>query len=260
MRILRFCENGQIRWGACEEGSDTIRVLAANPMLSGLMFLSGEEVPLSGVELRAPVEPRTLIGIGRNYAEHAREMGREVPDEPVVFLVPPGAIIGPGEPIVLPSWSQEVHYEAELAVVIGHKTCQVSVEDAHAAIFGYTCVNDVSARDAQRADYQWARAKGFDTSTPIGPWIVTAESLDPAGLRIQAFVNGECRQDGTTADMLRGVDELVSYVSHGFTLHPGDVIMTGTPAGVGALVGGDRVDVRVEGIGILSNPVQCTII
>lgn len=260
MRILRFVEHGQARWGACEEGATMIRTLAADPMVSGIMYLSEEEVPLTGVKLCAPVEPRTVIGIGRNYAEHAREMGGDVPDEPVVFLVPPGAIIGPEEAIVLPQWSQEVHYEAELAVVIGKTVSRVSVEDAHEVIFGYTCVNDVSARDAQRSDHQWARAKGFDTSTPIGPWIVTADSVDPTNLRIQAYVNGECRQDGRTSDMLRSVDELVSYLSHGFTLHPGDVIMTGTPAGVGKLVDGDQVEVRLEGIGTLSNPVQCEII
>lgn len=256
MRILRFVEHGQVRWGACEEGTTTIHPLAADPLLSGIMYLSEEEVPLAGVKLCAPVEPRTVIGIGRNYAEHAREMGGEVPDEPVVFLVPPGAIIAPEEPIILPSWSQEVHYEAELAVVIGKKACRVSVEEAREVIFGYTCVNDVSARDAQRSDRQWARAKGFDTSTPMGPWIVTADSVDPTNLRIQAYVNGQCRQDGTTVDMLRGVDELVSYLSHGFTLHPGDVILTGTPAGVGAIEAGDRVEIHVEGIGTLSNSVH----
>ena len=203
--------------------------------------------------LLAPVIPRSkVIGIGRNYAEHAREMGGEAPDEPMMFLVPNTAVVGPGDPVVMPPQTSEVGYEGELAVVIGRLCKDVEPEDALGAVFGYTVANDVTARDLQRADGQWARAKGFDTFCPLGPWIET--DLDPSAQRITTRLDGEVVQDGPTSDMVHGVATLVSHASKAFTLLPGDVILTGTPAGVGLVEAGQRVEVEVDGIGVLSNP------
>jgi 2-keto-4-pentenoate hydratase/2-oxohepta-3-ene-1,7-dioic acid hydratase in catechol pathway len=178
-------------------------------------------------------------------------MGGEAPAQPLMFLVPNTAVVGPGDPIVMPAGAQEISYEGELAVVIGRIAKDVPKERVKEVVYGYTCANDVTARDWQRGDGQWARAKGFDTSTPLGPWIST--ELDVSNLRIQSRLDGETRQDGTTADMIFDVETLVSYVSAAFTLLPGDVILTGTPAGVGLVEPGQRVDVEIEGIGTLSN-------
>jgi len=214
----------------------------------------GEPLPLAGVRLLAPVLPSKVLGFGRNYAEHARELGNEVPDIPVVFLKPSTSVIGPGDPIVYPALSQEVHFEGELAVVIGRLCREVPIERVPEVVLGFTCANDVTARDLQRSDNQWARAKGFDTFCPLGPWIDT--DVDPAELSIQTTVNGELRQDGTTSDMLRGVAECVAFVSAAMTLLPGDVILTGTPAGVGPITAGDEVAVSIGGIGTLTNRVS----
>ena len=214
----------------------------------------GEPLPLAGVRLLAPVLPSKVLGFGRNYAEHAKELGNEVPDIPVVFLKPSTSVIGPGDSIVYPALSQEVHFEGELAVVIGRLCREVPIERVPEVVLGFTCANDVTARDLQRSDNQWARAKGFDTFCPLGPWIDT--DVDPAGLSIQTTVNGELRQDGTTADMLRGVAECVAFISAAMTLLPGDVILTGTPAGVGPITAGDEVAVSIGGIGTLSNRVS----
>lgn len=200
--------------------------------------------------------PTKILGIGKNYAEHAREMGGEAPPEPIVFLVAPSAIIGDGEVIEIPSWAGRVDYEGELAVVIGQRAKDVSVEDAPTYIAGYTVANDVSARDQQRGDAQWVRAKGFDTSAPILGEIVPAQRIDPTNLTIRTLVNGQVVQEGNTADMLMNCFELVSYLSHGMTLEPGDIILTGTPAGVGPIDGGDTVSVEIGGIGTLTNPVR----
>jgi 2-keto-4-pentenoate hydratase/2-oxohepta-3-ene-1,7-dioic acid hydratase in catechol pathway len=205
------------------------------------------------VRLLAPVIPRSkVIGIGRNYADHAKEMGNELPAEPMMFLVPNTAVVGPGDPVVMPAGAQEISYEAELAVVIGRIAKDVPRDRVSEVVYGYTCANDVTSRDWQRGDGQWARAKGFDTSCPLGPWITT--DLDIRDLRIACRVDGETRQDGTTADMIFDVETLVSHVSSAFTLLPGDVILTGTPAGVGLVEAGQRVEVEIEGIGTLSNP------
>lgn len=204
--------------------------------------------------LLAPVIPTKIVAVGKNYADHAEEMGVEVPQDPVIFLKPPTSVVGPLHPVRLPAQSEEVHHEAELAVVIGKVTRNVRIEDVGPHILGYTAANDVTARDLQRRDGQWTRAKGFDTFCPLGPAIDT--DLDPAeGLAITARVNGDVRQAGSTADLVFGVGELVAFVAGVMTLLPGDVILTGTPAGVGPIIPGDRVEVEVEGVGVLMNPV-----
>jgi 2-keto-4-pentenoate hydratase/2-oxohepta-3-ene-1,7-dioic acid hydratase in catechol pathway len=208
--------------------------------------------PLDRVRLLAPVLPSKVLCVGRNYAQHAAELGNEVPAEPLIFLKPATSVIGPGEHIRLPALSNDVQHEAELAVVIGRLTRKVAVEDALGAVLGYTCANDVTARDLQRSDGQWTRGKGFDTFCPLGPWIET--ELDPAaGLAVRCTVDGEIRQDGSTADLLFSVGQLVAYCAAFTTLLPGDVLLTGTPAGVGQLRDGNQVSVSVEGIGELTN-------
>jgi 2-keto-4-pentenoate hydratase/2-oxohepta-3-ene-1,7-dioic acid hydratase in catechol pathway len=210
-------------------------------------------IPFEEAHLLAPVFPTKVVCVGRNYAEHAAELGNQVPDDPVIFIKPSTSVIGPGAPIVLPSEALEVHHEAELAVVVGKVSRHVAAEDAAAHILGYTAGNDVSARDLQKKDGQWARAKGFDSFCPLGPAIET--ELDPAGLLITCEVNGELRQEGSTYDMVFGVAEIFAFISRVMTLLPGDVILTGTPAGVGPIVPGDRVEVTIERIGTLANPV-----
>ncbi len=204
--------------------------------------------------LLAPVIPTKIVCVGKNYADHAAEMGSDVPDRPILFLKPPTAVIGPLQRIKIPADSEEVHHEAELAIVMGRVTRDVAIEDVGPHIMGYTAANDVTARDLQRLDGQWTRAKGFDTFCPLGPVIDT--ELDPQeSLSIVCRVNDEVRQSATTADMVFGVGELVSYISRVMTLLPGDVILTGTPEGVGPIDVGDRVEVEIEGIGLLLNPV-----
>jgi len=235
-----------------EPGAQWIAELQGDPLHQPIVF-TGNRVVLADVRLLAPVIPRSkVIGIGKNYAEHAREMGGEAPKEPLMFLIPNTAVVGPGDPVVMPRQSHEVHYEGELAVVISRMCKEVPVERAGEVIFGYTCANDVTARDLQRTDGQWSRAKGFDTFCPLGPWIET--ELDTGNLSIVTRRDGEVVQDGRTADMIHSVAVLVAHVSQTFTLLPGDVILTGTPAGVGPVVSGQRVEVEIEGIGILSNP------
>jgi 2-keto-4-pentenoate hydratase/2-oxohepta-3-ene-1,7-dioic acid hydratase in catechol pathway len=203
------------------------------------------------------VLPSKVVAIGRNYAEHAKEMGHEVDDVPVVFLKPSTSVIGPGESIRYPTGvSSQVDYEGELAVVIARLCREVPVERARDVVLGFTCANDVTARDLQRAEAQWGRAKGFDTFCPVGPWVETDHTATMAGdLAVTTTVNGELRQAGRTSQMVRGVAELIAHVTQAMTLLPGDVILTGTPAGVGPLDVGDEVSVTIEGIGTLTNPV-----
>ncbi|WP_274562315.1 fumarylacetoacetate hydrolase family protein [Streptomyces spiramyceticus] len=258
MRIARFSIDGNVAFGAVEGDSPDDLVL---DIIKGIPYadfeLSGVKVPLSKVRLLPPVLPSKVVAIGRNYAEHAAELGNEVPDIPVAFLKPSTAVTGPGDPIAYPSFSSELHHEAELAVVIGRMCREVPRERVKDVIFGYTCANDVTARDVQKREKQWARAKGFDTSCPLGPWVETG--LDPAaiadGLAIQCTVNGEQRQLGRTSDMVRSVEDLIVHITEAMTLLPGDVILTGTPAGVGPLNVGDEVAVTIEGIGTLTNKV-----
>lgn len=208
------------------------------------------------VDLLAPCTPSKVVAVGRNYAEHAAEFGNVVPREPLLFFKPPSAVIGSGASIVLPSQSERVEHEAELCLVIGRRCRNVSPDEAWHYVLGVTCGNDVTARDIQRRDSQWTRGKGFDTSAPLGPWIVTGVSAsDVSDLSITCQVNGLCRQMGRTKDMVFSPSELVSYIAQMITLEPGDVVMTGTPAGVGPLEPGDWVEVTIEGIGTLANPV-----
>ncbi|WP_043497981.1 fumarylacetoacetate hydrolase family protein [Georgenia sp. SUBG003] len=253
MRIARFITGENPQYGILDEESDELVVLRGDPIY-GDLDTTGKRVALDEVRLLSPVIPRSkVIGIGRNYADHAAELGNEVPAEPLVFLKPNTSVIGPDDPIVLPAYSENVHHEAELAVVISRLCKFVPPEKAGDVIFGYTVANDVTARDVQRTDSQWTRAKGFDTSCPLGPYI--ALDLDVSDLAVRARVDGELRQDGRTSDLVHKVPDLVAYVSSIFTLLPGDVILTGTPAGVGPIDVGQRVEVEVEGIGSFSNPV-----
>jgi 2-keto-4-pentenoate hydratase/2-oxohepta-3-ene-1,7-dioic acid hydratase in catechol pathway len=231
-------------------------VLTGDPMAMSVK-LTGERKELDAVRLLAPVIPRSkIVAAGRNYAAHAAERGEDVPQTPLTFFKPNTSVIGPGEPIIYPGASQEVSYEGELAVVIGRICRDVPVGRARDVIFGYTVGNDVTARDLQRTDGQWARAKGYDTFCPLGPWITTHQHLDEvAALAIRTTLDGEQRQDGNTKDMIFTVPELVAYISSYTTLLPGDVILTGTPSGVGSMLPGQVVSVDIEGIGTLTNPV-----
>ena len=209
------------------------------------------EIPLHMVRLLAPVQPGKIICVGRNYAEHAREQNVEVPEIPLLFLKPPSSVIGPGDNIILPPQSKQVEHEGELAVIIGRTGRWIPAEEAYQYVFGYTCANDVTARDLQRRDGQWTRGKGFDTFCPLGPWIET--DLDPVDVKVQTRVNNEMRQMASTREMMFSVDHLIAFISSVMTLQPGDVILTGTPAGIGSLRHGDVVEVSVEGIGSLTN-------
>jgi 2-keto-4-pentenoate hydratase/2-oxohepta-3-ene-1,7-dioic acid hydratase in catechol pathway len=249
MRLVRFRFGERIATGVVE--GDAVRALAGtffeNPVPSG------EEIPLDDVRLLAPILPSKVVCLGKNYAAHAAEFGGEVPEEPLVFLKPSTSVSGPGDPIPLPPISNRVDYEGELAVVIGRIARNVRAEETFRYILGYTCGNDVTLRDLQKKDDQWARAKGFDGSCPLGPWVET--ELDPIDVHLETRVNGEVRQSASTSDMVFGVATIIEFVTEFMTLLPGDVIMTGTPEGVGKLEPGDRVEVVVDGVGVLMNPV-----
>ena len=254
MRIARFTTGDDPRYAVVEEGSDDLVVLSGDPLYSPLEP-TGQRVPLDSARLLAPVIPRSkVIGIGRNYAEHAAELGNEVPAEPIVFLKPNTAVVGPDDPVVPPPYTSHLEHEAELAVVISRICKDVPVERAKDVILGYTAANDMTARDVQRSDVTWTRGKAWDSSCPLGPYLVM--DLDVSDLRVRCWVDDELRQDGSTAQMIVGVPELVAYVSRIFTLLPGDVILTGTPVGVGRVEPGQRVTVEIEGIGAFSNPVM----
>jgi 2-keto-4-pentenoate hydratase/2-oxohepta-3-ene-1,7-dioic acid hydratase in catechol pathway len=254
VRIARYTTGEDPTYGIVEGDPDArwIAEIQGDPLYQPVVF-TGNRVLLDEVRLLAPIIPRSkVVGIGKNYAAHAAEMGGEAPVEPLMFLIPNTAVVGPGDPVVMPRQSAEVDYEGELAVVISRLCKDVPINRVQDVIFGYTCANDVTARDLQRADGQWARAKGFDTFCPLGPWIET--DLDPSDLSIVTRRDGEVVQDGRTVDMIHDVAAIVAYVSQAFTLLPGDVILTGTPAGVGPVASGQRVEVEIEGIGILENP------
>ena len=252
MKVARFSTGGDPRFGIVD--GDEIVVLKGDPMFAGF-DTTEERVPLAEARLLAPVIPRSkVVAVGKNYVDHVAEFGGEVPKEPLLFLKPNTSVIGPGDAIVLPYQSSRVDFEGELAVVIGSIARNVAEEDADSVIFGYTIANDVTARDLQKTDGQWARAKGFDTFCPLGPVIETEFVV--ANDTVRTRLNGEARQDAPLTDMVHSVASIVAYVSAAFTLLPGDVILTGTPAGVGRMVGGDVVDVEISGIGILSNPVR----
>lgn len=235
-----------------EPGGLTIAEIEGHPF--GSISFTSQRWALADVRLLSPILPSKVVCVGRNYVEHAAEHGAEVPAEPLLFLKPSTSVIGPRDAIRLPPQSKQVEHEAELAVVIGPPGARrADRAAAEQAIFGYACANDVTARDLQRSDGQWTRAKGFDSFCPLGPWIVTG--LDVGDLEVRCEVGEEVRQLGRTKDMVFDPPTLVSYVSHVMTLLPGDVLLTGTPAGVSPLVDGDTVTVRIEGIGELSNPV-----
>jgi 2-keto-4-pentenoate hydratase/2-oxohepta-3-ene-1,7-dioic acid hydratase in catechol pathway len=267
VRICRFtplASNGEdIHYGVLtgevdqfgQPSEDSVIVgLAGDPLYVGIKLLE-QEYPLADVKLLAPVLPRSkVIGIGKNYAAHAAEMGGDVPEEPLMFLKPNTTVIGPNDTIQLPPQSNEVHYEGELAVVIGRICRDVPIERVAEVIHGYTVANDVTARDLQRKDGQFTRAKGFDTFCPLGPWIET--ELDPSAVSVQTYRNGDLVQDGNTSDLVFDIPTLVAYVSSVMTLLPGDVILTGTPDGVGPIEVGDEIEIVVAGIGSLTNKVS----
>jgi 2-keto-4-pentenoate hydratase/2-oxohepta-3-ene-1,7-dioic acid hydratase in catechol pathway len=266
VRIARFAAGGDPKYGVVElteDGGhhpDTVSVLTGDPIAMSVQ-LTGERKELNSVRLLAPVIPRSkIVAVGRNYAAHAAEMGDEVPKTPLTFFKPNTSVIGPGEPIIYPRASREVSFEGELALVIGRICKEVPVSRVPEVIFGYTVGNDVTARDLQKSDGQWARAKGYDTFCPLGPWITTHQSLEEAAaLAIRTTLDGELRQDGNTKDMILTIPELVAYISSYTTLLPGDVILTGTPSGVGPMLPGQEVSVEIEGIGTLTNPVAGTL-
>ena len=251
MRIARYVYEGRTRFGVADPEAGQVREIAGDPFAR--VETSGDARRLEDVRLLAPVVPGKIVAVGLNYKDHARELGMELPGEPLLFLKAPSALIGPGGGIVYPPQSRRVDYEAELAVVIGRAAKNVREKDAAAYILGYTCINDVTARDLQMKDVQFARSKGFDTFAPLGPWIVT--DFEPAEAPVRSLVNGEVRQDGNTREMIASVYRLLEYVSSNMTLFPGDVIATGTPPGIGSLRVGDVVTVEVGGIGALTNRV-----
>ena len=262
MRIARFSAGGDPQYGIVELAEDngqhpnTIAVVTGDPIAMPVQ-LTGERIELDAVRLLAPVIPRSkIVAVGRNYAAHAAELGNDVPETPLTFFKPNTSVIGPHEPIVYPTASREVSYEGELAIVIGRICRDVPPSRVPDVIFGYTVANDVTARDLQRTDGQWSRAKGYDTFCPLGPWITTHQSVDEVSdLRIRTTVDGEVKQDGRTRDMVFGVPEIIAYITSFATLLPGDVILTGTPEGVSPIHPGQEVQIEIEGIGTLSNPV-----
>lgn len=255
MRFVRFRKaDDQPRYGWIFESSTGLKVgLVEGSPYSEFRRLEAT-MPLESVELLAPVIPSKILCVGHNYAAHVQEREAEVPEIPLLFLKPPSSVIGPGKSIVLPPQSQQVDHEAELVVVIAKRGRWIPPEQAFDYVLGYTIGNDVTARDLQKRDGQWARAKGFDTFCPLGPWIET--EFDPYDSLITCSVNGELRQMGSTRDMVFSVRQLVAFSSSVMTLEAGDILMTGTPAGISPLVAGDHVEVTIEGIGSLHNPVM----
>jgi 2-keto-4-pentenoate hydratase/2-oxohepta-3-ene-1,7-dioic acid hydratase in catechol pathway len=254
VRIARFAHQDGISFGVVEgeTGGLTVAEFDSPPLAD--IHLTGRRWALDDVRLLAPIFASKVVCVGRNYAAHAAELGNEVPKEPLLFLKPSTSVVGPGGVIRLPPQSHQVEHEAELAVIIGAAGARrVDKAGAEKAIFGYTCANDVTARDIQRADVQFTRAKGFDSFCPIGPWIVT--DLDVSDVEVRCEVNEEVRQLGRTRDMIFDPPTLVSYISHVMTLLPGDVILTGTPSGVSQLQAGETCTVRIEGVGELANPI-----
>ena len=248
MRVVRVFSEGDCRYGLADDS--TVTLISDEPFAQ---WEPEGAIGLKGAQLLTPVVPTKIVCVGINYRSHAEEMGHDIPAEPVLFLKPPTTINAPGGDIHLPEGVGRVDYEAELAAVIGRRTHHATPEQARANILGFTCANDVTARDVQRADGQWTRAKSYDGFCPLGPWIET--DVDPADLLVECYVNGERKQSARTSDMIFGVDELVSFVSGVMTLVPGDVVLTGTPGGIGPLAAGDEVEVRIEGVGALINHV-----
>jgi 2-keto-4-pentenoate hydratase/2-oxohepta-3-ene-1,7-dioic acid hydratase in catechol pathway len=253
VRLARVAHPEGVAFAAIDgpTGEETAREIADHPF--GSPTFTGRRWPIADVRLLAPILPSKVIGIGRNYAEHATELGNPIPDEPVIFLKPSTSVIGPGAPIRLPAVSKRVDFEGELALIIGRPCRDVRAEDAAGVILGYTVGNDVTARDLRKPNGPWLRGKGYDSFCPLGPWIET--ELDPSDVAVRTEVGGQVRQDGHTRDLIFTIGELVEFCSAVMTLLPGDVILTGTPEGVGPISDGDEVSVTVSGIGTLTNPV-----
>ncbi len=255
MRIARFTTGDDPEYGVVggPDGDEIVAAVVGDPLYAGVE-LTGAQVPLADARLLAPVIPRSkVVCIGRNYAAHVEELGHDVPAEPLVFLKPNTSVVGPFDPIVYPAQSSNVHFEGELGVVIGRICRDVPGAKWKDVVYGYTVGNDVTARDLQESDGQWARAKGFDSFCPLGPWIET--DFDPSDVAVATELNGELKQKGSTSLMLFDIPTVISYITSFMTLLPGDVILTGTPAGVGPMRPGDQVSVTVEGIGTLTNTV-----
>jgi 2-keto-4-pentenoate hydratase/2-oxohepta-3-ene-1,7-dioic acid hydratase in catechol pathway len=258
VRIARFSVDDEPKYGVVETDDPeglvgTVNVLDSDPLYRPVQF-TGERLQLADVRLLAPVIPRSkVVGVGRNYAAHAQELGNDVPEQPLIFLKPNTSVIGPRDGIVYPEQTSDLHFEGELAIVIGRICRDLPRERANEVIFGYTVANDVTARDLQKTDGQWARAKGYDTFCPLGPWIST--ELDASDLRVSTELNGEPKQDGRTSQFIFDIPEMLAYITSFTTLLPGDVVLTGTPAGVGPMLPGDEVSISVEGIGTLTNKV-----
>jgi 2-keto-4-pentenoate hydratase/2-oxohepta-3-ene-1,7-dioic acid hydratase in catechol pathway len=244
MRLVRFLHDNKVCSGVLRGDEITMDAPEGKP----------ERVKLDAVSLLAPVEPSKIVSVGLNYKDHAKELGMDIPTEPIIFIKPSTAVIGPGEIIVYPRFSTRVDYEAELGIVIKDKIRNVSRERAGDHIAGYTCVNDVTARDLQKKDIQWSRSKAFDTFAPIGPWVET--DLDPSDISIRSYLNGELKQDSRTSEFIFSVPKLVEFISGVMTLLPGDVIATGTPPAVGSMEPGDEIVIEIEGIGRLANYVE----
>lgn len=253
MQRIRYQSYDGISWGELEGGSVH--------QLSGMMgSRTGHVTTLSDVTLLAPCEPKTIICVGKNYADHVAEMGGSkdnLPKEPGLFLKSLQALSNPGDPIPYPSWTSNLHYEGELALVISRKMKDIAEEDAFEYILGYTCACDVTARDKQKADLQWTRGKSADKFCPVGPWLET--DLDPSALQVQTKVNGVLKQNGNTRDLIFNIPIILSYISKFLTLEPGDLVLTGTPEGVGPLQVGDTLEITVEGIGTLTNTVEASV-
>lgn len=249
MKIVRYRDGDTVKWGVVEE--NRVREMDGDPF--GPFHLSSKAKMMEEVRILSPCLPSKIVALGLNYRDHAEEVKMKLPEEPLLFIKPATSVIGPGDGIVYPKMSKQVDYEAELGVVIRKVAKAVPEERAAEYILGYTCFNDVSARDLQSKDKQWTRSKGFDTFAPIGPWIVT--DIDPHHLEISSYLNGERRQHSNTKNLIFGPYQLVSFISHVMTLLPGDVIATGTPSGIGPMTIGDKIDVVIEGIGTLSNTV-----
>lgn len=250
MRIVRYMKDSGICYGIVKG--------AIIYELEGDVFfqyqLTGREFPLEELKIFAPCQPTKIVALGLNYRSHAEELKMKLPEDPLLFLKPSTSVIGPDENIVYPVMSRRVDYEAEMGVVIGKEAKGVSEDKAEEYILGYTCFNDVTARDLQAKDKQFTRSKGFDTFAPMGPWIET--ELDPSNLKVESYLNGELKQSGTTADLMFPTFQLVSFISKVMTLLPGDVIATGTPAGIGPMQVGDTIEIVIEGIGALRNRVS----
>jgi 2-keto-4-pentenoate hydratase/2-oxohepta-3-ene-1,7-dioic acid hydratase in catechol pathway len=250
VRLVRYLAGERPRYGILR-GSEIAEL--AEEGYTSLGRIRGVQ-PASAAKLLAPTVPTKVVAVGLNYRDHARELGMQVPGSPILFLKPPTSVIGPGDAIIRPAMSAQVDYEAELGIVMKDRVSRIGPGEAKAHILGYTCANDVTARDIQKQDGQWTRAKGFDTFCPVGPWIET--ELEPDDLLVESYLNGARKQSSRTSQFLFGIGPLVSFISHVMTLEPGDLIITGTPPGIGPMQEGDEIEIRIEGIGSLKNPVR----